>query len=193
MEKLVILSDLWGNIKSDWLPHYTEILKKHFEIKYYDCRELGEIDLKEYTEKKIHQQFMNGGVDRAIKNLLNKEADITNVIGFSLGGYIAWKSALEGLKIENITAISSTRLRYENIKPPCKIDVIYGENDKFKPENDWFFRLKLKQIIFYNEVHDFYRNKENAINICDEIIKKKNPNHEQACKKNLSKFEKNKK
>jgi len=54
MEKLIILSDLWGSLKSDWLPHYTEILEKHFEIEYYDCRELGEIDLKECTEEKIH-------------------------------------------------------------------------------------------------------------------------------------------
>ena len=74
MEKLIILSDLWGSLKSDWLPHYTEILEKHFEIEYYDCRELGEIDLKECTEEKIHQQFMNGGIDRAIKYLLKTDS-----------------------------------------------------------------------------------------------------------------------
>ena len=176
MEKLVILSDLWGNIKSDWLIYYTAILEKHFDIEYYDCRELGEIDLKEYAEEKIHQQFMNGGVDRAIKNLLKKETDIINILGFSIGGYIAWKSALEGLKVENITAISSTRLRYENIKPKCKIDLIYSENDKFKPEYDWYIRLELKEKIYYDEVHDFYVKKENAINICDEIIRKRKPN-----------------
>lgn len=177
MEKLIILSDLWGSIKSDWLTHYTEILKKHFEIVYYDCRELGEIDLQEYTEEKIHQQFMNGGVDRAINNLLKKEADnLSNVLGFSIGGYIAWKSALGGLKAKKIIAISSTRLRFENDKPLCEIDLFYGENDTFKPENDWYNRLDLEKKILYNEVHDFYRNRENAINICDEIIRKRKPN-----------------
>ena len=176
MEKLIILSDLWGSLKSDWLTHYTEILKKHFEIEFYDCRELGEIDLKECAEEKIHQQFMNGGIDRAIKYLLKKEADNINVLGFSIGGYIAWKSALEGVKAKKIIAISSTRLRYENEKPQCEIDLFYGENDKFKPENDWYSRLELKEKIFYNEEHDFYRNKENAINICDEIIRKRKPN-----------------
>lgn len=176
MEKLIILSDLWGSIKSDWLPHYTETLKEHFEIEYYDCCELGEIDLRECTEEKIHQQFMNGGVDRAIKNLLKKEADNINVLGFSIGGYIAWKSALEGLKVKKIIAISSTRLRYEKVKPQCEIDLFYSENDKFKPESDWYNRLELKEKIFNNEVHDFYRNRENAINICDEIIRKRKPN-----------------
>jgi len=176
MEKLIILSDLWGSINADWLPHYTEILKEHFEIEYYDCRELGEIDLRECTEEKIHQHFMNGGVERAIKNLLKKEVNNISVLGFSIGGYIAWKSALEGLKVKDFIAISSTRLRYENEKPQCEIDLFYGENDKFKPENDWYNRLELKEIIFYNEEHDFYRNKENAINICDEIIKKRKPN-----------------
>ncbi|MBK8622329.1 MAG: alpha/beta hydrolase [Saprospiraceae bacterium] len=177
MKKLVILSDLWGNINPDWLTHYTEILKKHFEIKYYDCRELGEIYLQEYTEEKIHQQFMNGGADRAIKNLLKKEFKSIHVLGFSIGGYIAWKSALQGLKVENITAISSTRLRFENLKPQCKIDLFYSENDQFKPENDWYIRLELKENIFYNEKHDFYRTKENAINICNEIIIKRKPNY----------------
>jgi hypothetical protein len=158
MEKLIVLSDLWGSLKSDWLTHYTEILKKHFEIEYYDCRKLGEIDLRWCTEEKIHQEFMNGGVERAIKNLLKKEVNNINVLGFSIGGYIAWKSALEGLKAKDIIAI-------------------YGENDKFKPENDWYNRLELKEKIFYNEEHDFYRNKENAINICDDIIRKRKPNH----------------
>ena len=176
MEKLIILSDLWGSINADWLPHYTEILKEHFEIEYYDCRELGEIDLRECTEEKIHQHFMNSGVERAIKKLLKKEVNSISVLGFSIGGYIAWKSALEGLKVKEFIAISSTRLRYENEKPQCEIDLFYGENDKFKPENDWYNRLELKEKIFYNEEHDFYRNKENAINICDEIIRKRKPN-----------------
>ena len=119
---------------------------------------------------------MNVGIDRVIKYLLKKEYDNLNVLGFSIGGYIAWKSALEGVKAKKIIAISSTRLRYENEKPQCEIDLFYGENDKFKPENDWYNRLELKEKIFYNEEHDFYRNKENAINICDEIIRKRKPN-----------------
>lgn len=176
MEKLVILSDLWGNIKSDWLAHYTTILKNHFEVEYYDCRELGEIDLEEYSEEKIHQQFMNGGVERAVQNLLKKETNTINVLGFSIGGYIAWKSACEGLKVKNITAISSTRLRYENNRPECEIDLIYAENDQFKPENDWYNRLKLNSRIYDEEEHDFYAKKEYAINICDFIIRKRKQN-----------------
>ena len=100
MEKLVILSDLWGNLNSGWLVHYTAILNNHFEIEYYDCRELGEIDLREYSEEKIHQLFMNGGVDKAVKNLLKKESGVIHVLGFSIGGLYSLESSSRRFKSE---------------------------------------------------------------------------------------------
>lgn len=174
MEKLIILSDLWGNLKSDWLVHYTSILTNHFEIQYYDCCELAAIDLEEYSEEKIHQQFINGGVERAVEKLLEKETGIVNILGFSIGGYIAWKSACQGLQVNLFTAVSSTRLRYENIQPECKINLIYGENDKNKPKEDWFNKFDLEKNIHLKEEHEFYRKKEIAIDISNEIIRMRN-------------------
>ncbi|WP_417431543.1 alpha/beta hydrolase [Halpernia sp.] len=171
MEKLIILSDLWGSKKSDWIANYTTILKSNFEIKYYDCCELGEINLTDYSEENIHQQFINGGIDKAVQNLLKEEKGNSSVLGFSIGGFIAWKTACEGLEIKELIAVSSTRLRYENQKPNCSINLIYGENDYYKPNNSWFNQLNLQPKIYKKEEHNFYMKKEKALEICDEIIK----------------------
>ena len=47
--KLIILSDLWGKEKSNWVSDYVELLKNKFEIQYYDCCDLGGIDKTDYT------------------------------------------------------------------------------------------------------------------------------------------------
>ncbi len=176
MRKLIILLDLWGNKKSDWVVNYSVILQTYFEIEFYDCCELGQIDLTDYSEDKLHLQFINGGIDRAIETLLEKEKGIVNVLGFSIGGYIAWRASNEGLLIKNLTAISSTKLRYESIRPECTVQLLYGENDKYIPKNDWFSRIGLDKEIYKGEEHDFYTKREIAIDISNEIIRKRKPN-----------------
>lgn len=174
MEKLIILSDLWGIEKSDWVNYYSKLLENYFEIKFYDCCDLGDIDKSEYSEKKLHQQFINGGIERAVKTLIQKEKEINNVLGFSVGGTIAWKAGLSGLRIQRLFAISSTLLRYENKKPSGIIELHFGENDRFKPDSDWFHRLEIKESFYINEGHDFYRKKEIAEAVCNNIIKQIN-------------------
>lgn len=170
MEKLILLSDLWGAKKSGWIENYTTLLDKHFDIRYYDCCELGEIDLTDYSEENIHQQFLNGGIEKAVENLLKKEKEVISILGFSIGGSIAWKAAYQGLKVDNFIAVSSTRLRYEDERPRCNIELYYGENDQYQPETDWFNNFKLNPKIYKNETHDFYLKKEIAENICKDII-----------------------
>jgi hypothetical protein len=48
--RLIILSDLWGKEKSEWVKGYIEILESEFDIKFYDCCELGEVDKGDYSE-----------------------------------------------------------------------------------------------------------------------------------------------
>lgn len=174
MKKLIVLSDLWGRRKSDWYVHYQSLLDSHFEIVYYDCCELANIDLSDFSEEKIHQQFTNGGVDRAVKALLDIEKDEVFVLGFSVGGLIAWKAALEGLMVNNLFAVSSTRLRYEVDQPSCDISLFYGEHDKFKPTPEWFAQQKLDMNIYPNQEHFFYSLPEIADDICKKMLKKSN-------------------
>ena len=168
--RLLLLSDLWGKEKSDWISFYTEILEQHFELKYYDCCELGNIDKSIYSEENLHQQFVNGGIEIAVEKLSQEETATINILGFSIGGLIAWQAGNSGLKIENLIAISSTRLRYETQKPSAMITLYFGKNDKFKPDDNWFDNLDLKENLFPNENHEFYQKKEIAAIICNQII-----------------------
>jgi hypothetical protein len=168
--KLLIFSDLWGKEKGEWLTYYTSVLDDFFETTYYDCCELGEVDKTEFTERNLHAQLLNGGIDRAIRNLLLLETDSLNILAFSIGGYVAWKASLAGLKAQSIFAVSSTRLRTENEKPGAIIKLFYGENDSYKPEDHWFQDLELEYCILNNEGHDLYRSERNAALICAKII-----------------------
>jgi hypothetical protein len=169
--RLIILSDLWGKEKSDWVSNYVSLLKGKFEIQYYDCCEFGAIDKTNYTEENLHKQFINGGIEKVVENLLKAEKNQIDVLAFSIGGTIAWKATLKGLNVRQLFAVSSTRLRYENEIPNGIIKLYYGENDSNKPSADWFGKYSIDFEIVKNKEHDFYTEKECITSICMEILK----------------------
>lgn len=169
-QELIILSDLWGKGKSDWVKYYTESLENHFEIAHYDCCDLGEINISKYDEDSLHQQFINGGIEKAVENLVLKVNDQVYILAFSIGGFIAWKAMQSGLQSQNLFAVSSTRIRKEREKPAGFVQLYYGENDIFRPGEKWFRSLNLNSEIFKNEDHNFYQNKNAGIFISQQII-----------------------
>jgi dienelactone hydrolase len=169
--RLIILSDLWGKEKSDWVVGYVELLKDKFDIQYYDSCDLGEIDKINYNEESIHSQFVNGGIEKAVECLLKREKNGIDILAFSIGGTIAWKAALKGLNVRNLFAVSSTRLRYENEIPNGKIKLYYGENDSNIPSDNWLKKHSIDFEIIKNKEHDFYTEKEFPTSIFEEILK----------------------
>ena len=170
--KLIILSDFWRNQKAEWISNYTSVLDHYFDLTFYNCADLAGITLIDVQHEKIHQQFVDGGIDRAVKNLLKRETEKINILAFSLGGTIAWKAALLGLKVENLFAISSTRLRYEFEKPAIKMELLFGDDDSFKPDAEWFEKMALRPNFITNQDHEMYKEKEIAHEICSIIINK---------------------
>jgi poly(3-hydroxyalkanoate) synthetase len=169
--KLIILSDVWGKEKADWVLGYVELLKDKFVIQYYDCCELGCVDKTIYTQEILHNQFLNGGIEMAVANLLQAEKNKINILAFSIGGTIAWKAALKGLKVNKIVAISSTRLRYETQVPNCKIKLYFGEKDIYKPDASWFQNYKIIPEINKNKTHQMYLEKDFIHLVCAEVFK----------------------
>jgi pimeloyl-ACP methyl ester carboxylesterase len=169
--RLIILSDLWGKEKSNWVDGYFEVLNDKFEIQYYDCCDLGGIDKTNYTEENLHSQFVNGGIEKAVANLLKAEKNEIDVLAFSIGGTIAWEAAIKGLNVRRLFAVSSTRLRYENEIPNGAIKGYFGENDNNKPSNNWFENHAIDFEIIKNKEHSFYTQKDFATSICKEILK----------------------
>jgi len=66
-------------------------------------------------------------------------------------------------------AISATRLRYELNKPTSDINLIYGEEDLFKPSIEWFEEMNLSYRIIEGVGDEVYSNKCYLGDICDEI------------------------
>ncbi|MEM6831216.1 MAG: alpha/beta hydrolase [Bacteroidota bacterium] len=156
---LIILSDLWGVQHSEWIKYYYEELKDEFEVNFLDSRALAGIDPDLDSEKSIHEQFIAKGIDVAVYRLMELSPVGSTIIGFSIGGLIAWKAALEGLPVKKLIAVSSTRLRYENRKPPVDINLFYGDGDQYKPEKKWFEQMSLNPQMLQGG-HDIYKKAE---------------------------------
>ena len=161
--RLIIISDLWGVQRSDWLGNYVERLKDKFEIQYYDSCELGGIDTSVYQQNDLHEQFVHGGIELATKRLFNIEKERVVALAFSVGGAIAWKAGLKGLPIDKLYAVSSTRLRYESQKPLAEIKLIFGEKDAYQPSEDWSRKIGVDIKLVKNKNHEFYREEEFAV------------------------------
>lgn len=174
--RLIILSDLWGLEKSEWLIYYTRLLGDYYDIKYYDCCTLGEINKSNDTEKNLHHQFLNGGIERAVEKLFDIEKDKLSILAFSIGGTIAWKFGIKTSKIDRLICVSSTRLRYENTQPKGKILLYYGGKDTFKPDKYWFQKMKLNFIILNDKEHQFYKDEEFAKQLSDQLIENEKNN-----------------
>ena len=170
--RLILLSDIWGKTNWEWISYYIDDLSADFDIKLYDVCELAAIDRAKFTAEEVHQEFINGGIDFAVKQLLQQEQETAIVLGFSIGGLIAWKASLTGLKTSHLLAISSTRLRYETEKPKGDITLFYGSLDPFIPTTSWFDNMKIETHIYQDEVHEMYRKEEIARSICNQILVK---------------------
>ena len=126
-------------------------------------------------QDKIHQEFIEAGIEKAVENLLKFETQKIHILAFSVGGTIAWKAALLGLKVQNLFAVSATRLRYETIKPSTKVELFFGDDDSFLPDSKWFEEMQIKKHFITNYDHEMYREKEIAYDICSSIINQLTP------------------
>lgn len=176
MQKLILLSDLWGDLNNKWLKYFESPLSELFEITYYDVRKLAGIDLEVTNPSEIHRAFVDFGMDKAIKELLSKEKTANVLIGVSIGGTIGWKAIFKGLEVDTFIGISATRLRYENERIDANIDLYFGENDPYQPDKHWFQKMNISPNIIKNEHHEMYRKLLIANSIIS-VIKGERHNH----------------
>lgn len=170
-KQLLILSDLWGAQKATYLPHYTSLLQSKYEVEFLDCCEIGQIKTLSYVQENLHQQFISRGIDLAVAYLLKNYQKEVDILAFSIGGTIAWKASLAGLKVQNLWAISATRLRYETEKPSSQISLIYGALDAYRPDDNWFKNLDIQNCtIFEKEGHDLYQKNKRITSLCKIIL-----------------------
>lgn len=170
-ERLIIISDLWGNEKADWLTNYILILETKFEVVFYDSCEIGKVEKSDSKQENRHRQFVNGGIDIAVENLIEKEKSPIDILAFSVGGVIAWKYGLRTGNIKSLTSVSSTRLRKETKRPKGEIELYFGENDKHQPTTEWMENMQVEFHLVHNKYHKVYCEIEFAINLSNKILK----------------------
>ena len=169
--RLVFLSDIWGVAKSKWIEYYVLSLSPYYDLHYYDVCELAKIDTTICLVEGLHQQFINGGIERVVNQILELERDSVIILGFSIGGLIGWQAALQNLNISSLIAVSSTRLRYESQKPSAEINLYYGALDLYVPNPSWFEKFEIEPHIYSSESHEMYQKPEVAKDICNRIIR----------------------
>lgn len=168
-QQLLILSDLWGTQKATYLPQYIPLLQSKYDIHFVDCCQLGQVETSNYTQDNLHRQFTNGGINIAVKNLLKNYQQELDILAFSIGGTIAWKANLLGLKVQNFYGVSATRLRYEKEKPNSQITLFYGGLDAYRPTKKWFDDLAITDYhIFEEKGHDIYQKSNIIQQICNQ-------------------------
>ncbi|UJH68304.1 hypothetical protein [Allomuricauda sp. SCSIO 65647] len=171
-EKLVVVSDMWGVKKGLWITSYFGYLQQYYDISFYDCQQLANLDVPICTEKNIHEAFVNGGIETAAAHLLKKEEKASHYLAFSTGGTIVWKAALSGLPMKSLTALSATRVRFEKEHPDCELNLIYGECDKFKPDMKWAKEVGVSLRIIPSFGHQLYTDEKIIGDICLELLQK---------------------
>jgi len=171
-EKLLVISDMWGVKKGLWITSYFGYLQQYFDIQFYDCQQLGNIDELVNTKENLHKAFVEGGIDTAVAHLLKKETEPCHVLAFSTGGTIAWKAGLKGFPMKSLTAVSATRIRLEKDKPNCDINLVYGECDDFKPGMIWAKQVGVDLNVTPSFGHELYSDEKIIAEVCQGLLKK---------------------
>ncbi len=169
-ERLVVLSDMWGVKKGLWITSYLGYLQQYYNIVFYDIQQLSNIDLTIQSKENLHSAFVEGGIDTAVAHLLKKEKTSSHYLAFSTGGTIAWKAALKGLPMKSLYAVSATRVRKENLKPECPTTLLYGGNDKFRPNEEWSEKVNKELSVVPNFGHEFYSDEKIISKICKDLL-----------------------
>ncbi|WP_165747723.1 hypothetical protein [Cellulophaga sp. Z1A5H] len=172
VERLVIVSDMWGTKKGQWITSYLGYLQQYFEIVFYDSQELANINLTVETEETLHQEFVNSGIETAVAHVLKRESIPSHYLAFSTGGTIIYKAGLQGLPVKSLYAISPTRVRMEKEKPVFPFKLLFGSNDAFKPSKEWSDRLGISWSEASGYGHDLYSDEKIIKQVCSELLDK---------------------
>lgn len=169
-ERLVILSDLWGPRKGLWITSYLGYLQQYFDITYYDTSQLADLDVRHPTAASLTEAFGEGGMERAVKNLVSKEPQPAHYLAFCAGGSVVWNAVKKGLPAKSLYAISPMNLHRESEGTACPVKVLYGEYMDDKPSKNWAAQNEVSLEIFPRFGHDMYSDEKVIQKVCQELL-----------------------
>jgi len=170
MRRLFILSDLYGFHECKWIEKYEHRLSSHFEVILIDSTEIAQIDSSSQDQDIIHRQFLECGIVTAVKYLIETIHKGDFILGFSFGGYLAYKALSIEISATYLIAVSSTRIRKETSAPACETHIIFGGLDLYTPSSTWFDQVNIKPTIMENNSHTLYQSDSMIDKICQDLI-----------------------
>jgi len=169
-ERLVIISDMWGVKKGQWITSYLAYLQQYFDITFYDSQQLAHLEVQVHSEENILKAFVDGGIDTAAVHLLKKEKKPAHYLGFGTGGTIAWKANLAGLSMKSLYTVSSTRIRGEKKRPECKTTALFGDLDIYRPKSTWYEETGMKAELIKGFGHKMYTDDKVIQKVCLDLL-----------------------
>lgn len=168
--QLAILSDLFGDIEAEYLDNYVKELDSHFDVSLLSSKLIAQIPDTIVSQDAIHREFINGGIDQAVTHIAKGQYQA--LIGLSIGGVIAYKYSLKlSSPVDYLVCVSSTRLRYELIRPTCPTKLYFGAGDPYLPSDDWLGHIaKGIKLNILNDGHQLYKNQAYIRLICKDLI-----------------------
>lgn len=171
-KRLVILSDMWGTKRGMWITSYLGRLREYYDIAFYDSQQLANIKVTINSDENVGNEFDSGGIATAVAHLLKNEKVPSHYLTFGAGGAIAWKAALKGVPMKSLYAISSSRLGLETQLPLVNIKLLYGENDEYKPSQEWMDLVGVNNEIIQGFGHDLYSDEKIIDKVCQDLLSK---------------------
>lgn len=175
-ERLVILSDLWGAKKGLWITSYLGYLQQYFDIVYYDTSQLADLDVSNPTAEAMAEAFQEGGLERAVRSLLEKEETPSHYLTFCAGGTVVWDAARKGLPVLSLYAVSPMHLHRESDLPGCQVKLLYGEYMENRPSHGWAETIGAPMEVVPRFGREMYSDEKIIQKVCrdllDEALKK---------------------
>jgi len=169
-ERLVILSDLWGAKKGLWITSYLGYLQQYFDIVYYDTSQLAVLDSGLPTAENLCNAFDNGGLERAVRNLMARETTPSHYLAFCAGGTVVWNAAKEGLPVKSLYAVSPLHLHRESEIPDCQVNLVFGEYMDNRPSEDWAAKLGAPMEIIPRFGREMYSDEKIIQKVCRDLL-----------------------
>lgn len=106
----------------------------------------------------LHEHLFNGGgMEHAVRRVCEIGARPCVGVGFSAGGTLLWNAVRQGLRLQALICISSTRLRLETAPLALPTMTLWGGLDPHRPVDSWNAVVPAFWKTYPDQPHDFYK------------------------------------
>lgn len=108
--------------------------------------------------ERLHDHLFKGdGLERAVHTVCQIGGSPGIGIGFSAGGTVLWNAVKQGLGLDALVCVSSTRLRLETSPLAIPTLTLWGELDPHRPAESWNAIIPAFSKTYPDQSHDFYK------------------------------------